>query len=257
MNSRRTFIKSAAGTVGLVTLSTLVSASTRQNVEPKKILVTGGHPDDPECGAGGTIALLAEAGHEVVILYLTNGQEGIEDQDHDGAGRIRIEESVQACKLLGARPLFAGQVDGNSVVSNEEMNRFQRIIWDEAPDVVLTHWPIDSHKDHQVCSLLTMQSWQESPKPFSLYFYEVCAGYQTFLFHPTDYVDITAVMDLKKRSLAAHASQQLMDEVGGYTQMMVDCGQPSTEDFRGKEFGVDYAEAFIRMVGKGNGGLRV
>lgn len=200
--------------------------------------------------------MLVAAGHEVVIMYLTNGQEGIEDKDHQDAGDIRTAECLRACEILGARALFVNQVDGNSIVSNQEMNRFQQLLWDEEPDVVLTHWPIDSHKDHQICSLLTMQAWQESPRPFTLYFYEVCMGYQSFLFHPTDYVDITGTLELKKKSLAAHSSQGLIDEAGDYTPMMVDCGQPSMEDFRGRELGVRYAEAFIRMVGKGSGKLR-
>ena len=41
-----------------------------------KIVVAGAHPDDPELGAGGTIARYADLGHEVVCLYLTRGQVG-------------------------------------------------------------------------------------------------------------------------------------------------------------------------------------
>ena len=36
-------------------------------------MVTGGHPGDPEYGCGGTVARLAAAGHEVVLLYLNDG----------------------------------------------------------------------------------------------------------------------------------------------------------------------------------------
>jgi len=40
---------------------------------PKKlrVVVFGAHPDDPESGCGGLIALLTQAGHEVVVAYAT------------------------------------------------------------------------------------------------------------------------------------------------------------------------------------------
>jgi len=38
-----------------------------------KIVVTGGHPGDPEYGCGGSVARLTALGHEVVLLYLNDG----------------------------------------------------------------------------------------------------------------------------------------------------------------------------------------
>ena len=35
-----------------------------------KIVVTGGHPGDPECGCAGTIARYTDLGHQVSLLYL-------------------------------------------------------------------------------------------------------------------------------------------------------------------------------------------
>jgi hypothetical protein len=39
-----------------------------------KLVVTGGHPGDPECGCAGTIARYSELGHDVVLLYLNRGE---------------------------------------------------------------------------------------------------------------------------------------------------------------------------------------
>jgi len=39
-----------------------------------QILVVGPHPDDQELGMGGTIALLASQGHDVLLLDATNGE---------------------------------------------------------------------------------------------------------------------------------------------------------------------------------------
>ena len=38
-----------------------------------KVVVTGGHPGDPEYGCGGTIARYTDLGHVVVLLYLNRG----------------------------------------------------------------------------------------------------------------------------------------------------------------------------------------
>ena len=38
-----------------------------------KVIVTGGHPGDPEYGCGGTAARYSDLGHEVVLLYLNEG----------------------------------------------------------------------------------------------------------------------------------------------------------------------------------------
>lgn len=254
-SSRRIFVKNAMGAAGLITLPSLLHAQKDKQETKKKIVIVGGHPDDPECGCGGTIPLFVKAGHEVTLMYFTNGDEGIEGKTQQEAAAIRKQESIEACKVLGAKSLFVNQVDGESVVNNAEMARFEQLLYAEKPDVVFTHWPLDSHKDHQLASVLSMQAWMETQRPFSLYFYEVCTGYQTFVFHPTDYVDITETQSQKKRALACHKSQNIIGDNGDYTKEMYDCGHPSMEDFRGKELGVHAAEAFIRMTGRGGGKL--
>ena len=76
-----------------------------------KVIVTGGHPGDPEYGCGGTIARYADLGDDVVLLYLNDGVPSGKPKD----GR-RIAEAGKACEILKARPLFVGQVDGDAVV---------------------------------------------------------------------------------------------------------------------------------------------
>ena len=39
----------------------------------RKVLVIGGHPDDPETACGGTMAILKDKGYDVVAVYLTRG----------------------------------------------------------------------------------------------------------------------------------------------------------------------------------------
>jgi LmbE family N-acetylglucosaminyl deacetylase len=253
MGTRRDFIRNASAGIGAIGLpgiaamglTGIVHAGVIGSDSKRKIVCVGGHPDDPESGCGGTLAKLAALGHKVTIIYLTTGEAGIDGVGHDEAARIRKQEAINACKVLNCKPVFAGQIDGDTVVSNAALQHVQELIAAESPDMVFCHWPIDSHKDHQCASLLTMQTWVRSAKKFLLYFFEVCAGEQTMGFHPTDFVDITDTQEVKRRAVYCHTSQ---DPAGIYA-----CGHTAMEDFRGRELGVKAAEGFVRMTGKGVG----
>ena len=108
MNSRRDFIKNTGLSLGLISLPSLVAAGKKTSTG-KKIVCVGGHPDDPESGCGGTLAKLRNAGAGVTIIYLTTGEAGIPGKSHDEAAAIRKQEAIQACKVLDAKPVFAGR----------------------------------------------------------------------------------------------------------------------------------------------------
>ncbi len=241
-NSRRSFVKQTAAVLGAISLPNLLAAQTTDNFIKKKVVCLGGHPDDPESGCGGTLAKLRKAGHDVTIIYLTTGEAGIPGKSHEIAAAIRKNEAIQACEILDAKYIFAGQIDGDTIMNNEWLNKVQQIIANEKPDILFTHWPLDQHKDHQVASLIGMQTWVRMGKSFPLYFFEVCTGEQSFIFHPTDYVDITDTQAQKRKALFCHVSQ---DPPGIY-----ECGHAAMEDFRGREMGVKAGEAFVRMNGK-------
>ncbi|MFN7996165.1 MAG: PIG-L deacetylase family protein [Bryobacteraceae bacterium] len=204
-----------------------------------RVVCTGGHPDDPESGCGGTLARYGAAGASVTIIYMTRGEAGIDGKSHQEAAAIRSAECLAACKILGAKPVFAGQIDGATIVDRRAAESLQELILAEDPDIVFTQWPIDSHSDHQAVSILTYRAWLNTRGRFELFYYEVELGDQTMGFHPTDYVDITRVRDRKKAALFAHKShgERLYTE---YHQRM--------EDFRGWEAGCTAAEAFVRLA---------
>lgn len=245
-NTRRQFMKNTSAGLGLLSLP-LQLVAQNHTAEKKKIVCVGAHPDDPESGCGGTLAQLRNAGHDVTIIYLTTGEAGIPGKTHDDAAAIRKQEAMNACKILDAKPVFAGQIDGDTVFNNEWLSKMQQLLALEKPTVVFTHWPLDEHKDHQVASLLAIQSWLRSSQKFLLYFFEVCTGEQSLIFHPTDYVDISATQEQKKKAVYCHISQ---DPPGIYS-----CGHAAMEEFRGRELGVKAGEGFIRMNGKLQGGI--
>jgi LmbE family N-acetylglucosaminyl deacetylase len=245
-SSRRRFVQQATAGIGLLSLPAALSVKTNPS-KPMKIICVGGHPDDPESGCGGTLARFAASGHQVTIIYLTRGEAGIPGKSHGEAAKIRTEESLAACKILRTKAVFAEQIDGDTILNNDWVKKLQVMLEEEKPDIVFTHWPVDSHKDHQIASLLTIQSWIRASDKFALYFFEVCTGEQTMVFRPTDYVDITDTQEQKRKAVYCHVSQ---DPPGIYQ-----CGHAAMEEFRGRELGVKAAEGFIRMTGQKNGDL--
>ena len=237
-SSRRQFLA--------LTLPALAMAQDRP-ARRLSVVCVGGHPDDPESGCGGTLARYAALGHTVAIVYLTRGEAGVRGKSHDEAAAIRTAECQAACKILGAKPLFAGQVDGATVVDAKAAESLGRLIAAERPDVVLTQWPIDTHLDHQAASILTYRAWLAGGRRFELFYYEVDLGAQTMGFHPTDYVDITSVREKKKAALFAHKSQDGEGIYREHHQVM--------EAFRGREGGSAAAEAFVRLARAGAPGL--
>ena len=206
-----------------------------------KVVCTGGHPDDPESGCGGTLVRYAAAGHKVTIIYLTRGERGIAGTGLDDAARIRTTEAQAACRIIGAKPVFAGQIDGATELNKRTLDAFSALLSAERPDVVFTQWPVDTHMDHQVASTLTVQSCFRLRSPYLLFFYEVNAGEQTRGFHPSDYIDITAVQDKKKAALFSHKSQNGEEIYRRHHGPM--------QSFRGREVGVTAAEAFVHLSG--------
>jgi LmbE family N-acetylglucosaminyl deacetylase len=200
-----------------------------------RVVVFGGHPDDPETMAGGTIARFAALGHEVVCLYLTRGEAGIEGASHAEAARRRTGEAERACAVLGARARFAGQVDGATEVTPARYAEARAMLEEEKPDLLLAHWPVDTHRDHRAASLLAYDAWLCLGRRFDLYYGEVLTGDQTQQFVPTHRVDVSATVETKRAACFAHASQDPAGMWQAHDQM---------QRFRGREAGCAAAEAF-------------
>jgi len=187
----------------------LVEAQTApQNSATRKLktMVTGGHPGDPECGCGGTIARLADLGHDVILMYLNRGQAYCSNPNVKDCGALRTSEAEKACEILKARPAFAGQYDGKAVVDATHYEEFRKLFDAEKPDVVFAQWPIDKHRDHRALSNLVLDAWMESGKKAAFYYYDIAED--TIMFSPAEFVDITAVEPRKRAACFAHASQQ-------------------------------------------------
>jgi LmbE family N-acetylglucosaminyl deacetylase len=206
-----------------------------------KVVVTGGHPGDPEYGCGGTIARYGRLGHQVTLLYLNRGEDPQTDDiacipADDG---VRVREAREACRILGATASFVPQCNGRAIVDNAHYRTFTALLAGLDPDVLFTHWPIDNHPDHRAIGNLTYEAWNSLNRKAAFHYYEVSNGEDTSMFTPTDYVDITDAEPLKRQACYAHASQS----PDHYYAL-----QSEVARFRGIEAGYKQAEAFVRHV---------
>lgn len=242
MNRRKMLLMTGAGILGTSLLGakniTNDNSATKSSKKPKALII-GAHPDDPETGCGGTILQLKKNGYDVIAVYMTKGERGIQGKNLDEAAEIRVQEAINACKILEIKPIFMSQIDGNTEINKERYLEMRNLIKSENPDIVFTHWPIDSHPDHRVCSLLVYDAWRRLDYSFELYYFEVMSGTQTQLFQATDYVDISNVAEQKRIACYCHKSQEI--------QPLYEKWHDAMENFRGLEFRCEKAEAFIHL----------
>lgn len=203
---------------------------------PLNVVCIGAHPDDPESGCGGTLARLASQGHRVTIVYLTRGEAGLKNADAQTASGLRTAESVRACELLGAQPVFANQIDGQTSTEKERSQQFTALLSALEPDIVFTHWPLDTHRDHRNAAQLAYEAWEAMGESFSLVYYEVMTGVQTHHFEPNCFVDISITAAQKRSAIYAHVCQN-PDRFYPYHETM--------ERERGSEARLARAEAFV------------
>jgi len=206
-----------------------------------KILLLSAHPDDAETGAGGFCIKAVEAGHDVIIIHMSSERkgrriEGIPER------KVRKKEGKNAARILGVKVEFLDYPMGEIPATPESSRKIMSILKKHRPDIVLTHWPIDSHPDHQVTGILPIRAFIWSQK-FCLGFYEVFSGIQTLSFFPNRYVNISDVVERKRQSILAHKSQHPEEQVVMHEKM---------SSFRGIETGCKHAEAFHILGGEMN-----
>src|SRR5579863_7638516 len=103
-----------------------------------RIVTMHAHPDDAEILAGGTLALLSQRGHEVVIVSLSAGDCGSTTHGCEETARIRKAEATEAAAVIGATYRWGGFRD--LAIFNDDRSRrmVTGLIRELRPDIVLT-----------------------------------------------------------------------------------------------------------------------
>jgi LmbE family N-acetylglucosaminyl deacetylase len=204
-----------------------------------RVVVFGGHPDDPESGAGGLIATLTKQGHEVICAYGTafRGDRRFFDRPE---AEVRREEATTACKILGATPKFFPYAHEKLTADEATLRAVTSWLDEVKPDIVVTHWPLDTHPNHHVVSSLVWQCYRRRGG-WNLYFFEVMTDEQTIAFRPDLFLDIAPVRENKRRALMEHKSQEPESIWAAHERM---------HRRRGAECGVEFAEAYSLVEAK-------
>jgi LmbE family N-acetylglucosaminyl deacetylase len=220
------------------------------------ILAIGAHPDDIEILCAGSLALYARQGHNVVMASFTCGDMGDLKIAAQELARIRRGESEAAAAVIGARLLWPGVMDEH-VFPNEVQRRLMIDLIREAdPDVIFTHSPDDYHPDHRYVSQLVFDSYFQKGLPHipsqsrpacrfggtQIYYMDTIAGIG---FYPTEYVDITSVIDTKRRMLRSHESQ--FSSISELASRDIEQVMEIQARFRGLAGDCAFAEAFCRL----------
>ncbi len=224
--------------------------------EVLKILAIGAHPDDIELSCGGTLARYAQLGHSISIAVFTSGNMGDVRILPEDLAKLRKEEAKRAAELVGAKLIWTG-IDDEFVIPNLEQRQIMidllRLV---DPDVIITHSPRDYHPDHRYVSQLVFDSYFQKGLPHipgqtqpacrfgksQVYYMDNVGGID---FCPSEYVDISSVIDLKAEMLQCHASQvKAVAELAetNLVEMMM-----TQSRFRGFAAGCKFAEGFERL----------
>ena len=110
-----------------------------------KIVAFGIHPDDIELGCGGTVALFAKRGHQVVLIDMTRGE-----SSSNGTPEERAAEANEAARILGCEGRLNLELPDAGLNSQdaEQQRATVAAIRNQRPELVLLPSKDDPHPDH-------------------------------------------------------------------------------------------------------------
>lgn len=117
------------------------------------VVCFGAHPDDGEVYAGGTLVAWAQAGHNVLLVSLTNGDVGHQDLTGPALAARRREEARRSAAIGGFEERILDHHDGELTPTMELRKEIVHIIREWEADIVLSHRPYDYHPDHRYAAM--------------------------------------------------------------------------------------------------------
>jgi LmbE family N-acetylglucosaminyl deacetylase len=125
--------------------------------EKLHIIIIGAHPDDPD-EVGGTAYKWAKAGHDVLMVSLTNGDAGHQTYPAEELAKIRREEARRAGEVIGVRYITLDNHDGQLMPTYENRLQVIKLIREQKADIVIFPRPYDYHPDHRYTGQLVLDA---------------------------------------------------------------------------------------------------
>jgi len=223
------------------------------------------HPDDAEAWNAGVLKLLKDKGYKIVIATLTGGDLGGCNMGMEETARVRFEEARKAAAVLDAEYYNLGGTDGFLFDTKELRLKAISLMRKVRAGIVFTHLPTDYHSDHRTTANIVETAAMvasldpvpvdEKPLEITPLLYHTSPltlfdplGSQ--IVPPHFYVNVTPVIETKKKMLGYHISQidlmkhmHKIDDFFGYVL-------EGNRNY-GKLAGVQYAEVYWQHLGGG------
>jgi LmbE family N-acetylglucosaminyl deacetylase len=186
-------LRRASGVLASLRFSQVIAPLAVPPPAKGRMVVIAPHPDDESIGPGGTLALAAERGCEIKVVFLSDGPEGIE----------RRSEAHNAVAALGATAEFLGWPTRNIPVDDTAQRRLADAIDAHATHLFLP-FLLDDHDDHRRASELLLAAVNGK----HLHGAPEIWAYQVYTTIPGNaIVDITAAQPRKDTAIRCYTSQ--------------------------------------------------
>lgn len=192
-----------------------------------RVLAFGAHPDDLEVGAGGLLARLSAEGADVTMCVCAVPNRVEERRAEAQAGADVIDASLYVLYSDAPRRV-------EDLAMHELVGRFDQLIGDIRPDLVITHSANDLHWDHGLVHRATVSALRRTPCDLLSYLSspEMNAHARAL---GTCFADISGHLDTKLAAIGCHKSQLPRLDLASSRDLARAMGRIS---------GYDYAETF-------------
>lgn len=192
-----------------------------------RVLCVAPHMDDDVIGPGGTLALHRELQSSVSVVFCAAG--ATPEQDRARKAEARAAKDFMGFERVTWLDFPEGQLSPNEAALGA---RLAQCIRELAPDQIFCPYPADHHRDHSAVALALADAIEATRYEGEVWCYEVWSP-----LWPNVAVDITRVVEIKRKAIELYASQ-----VAGLHYVE---GTLGLNRYRGLRVYVDYAEAFF------------
>jgi LmbE family N-acetylglucosaminyl deacetylase len=206
--------------------------------ENTRVTVVVGHPDDAEFYISGTLLKLHDAGAQITLIVVTDGDKSYYPPfltNVDENRRTRRQEQIEASTSYGAQVVFLGGPDGRYDPDEPELRAKLKGAIDESnPEYILAfdseYVPSVQHRDHENSGRAATELASNTSAKWLLLFSTNWNNY---------HVDTSKYWERRSKLVAIHKSQFYGDKLTMIRGMLF---EKSMND--GEEVGIELAEGF-------------
>ena len=167
------------------------------------IMAVGFSPIDVEATSFGTLALLSEQGHKIVVVNLTSGRMPQGEKEARKLSLRRLGEGARSSALIGSS-YSALEFKEKEIKNHSEAvyKKLTTIVESLKPDVIFTHSESETNENSTLVATIVKKVIEN--KEIDLYQFDNVDGSN---FAANVYVDISEVFEKKIEATVMHVSQ--------------------------------------------------